>query len=251
MASVDVLTAARVAALVNSCVATASIDSSGFLTLTLADGVTVVDVGYVTTAAGLAAVTNTLVKSAAINTVSGVPHLVLTLGDGTTTVDVGAIMTPTYAATITDLLFKSGTINSSGHLIMTKNNNATQDVGLVKPDRAPSTPTGSLAAGVNVTITSFTPLLSNKTLAFKAVLVWNGATTVASSTGNISHKLVATLPSNLAPVVTQYVFWDHGGLNGGGATIDTDGTITLTSMMPSATLAAGDIVNIGCSYVIP
>jgi hypothetical protein len=84
MASVDVMTAAHIQALVNACVATATIDSSGFLTLTLADGVTTIAVGQVTTSA----ITDALVQSAVIDSSH---NLILTLGDGVTTINVGSV----------------------------------------------------------------------------------------------------------------------------------------------------------------
>ena len=116
MATVDVMTAAHIAALINSCVATGAIDSSGYLTLTLADGTTTIDVGQVTTSA----ITDALVANASIN---GSNHLILTLGDGTTTIDVGSF---------TDLFLNNASINGSDHLIFTKGSGATIDLGLFR-----------------------------------------------------------------------------------------------------------------------
>ncbi len=83
MASVDVLTAARIQELINGTVASVDIDGSGFLTATLGDGSTI-DIGTVITTA----VTDQLVKTASIN---GSKHLILTLGDGSTQIDVGGL----------------------------------------------------------------------------------------------------------------------------------------------------------------
>ena len=79
MASVNVMTEEHIQDLLNALVATGSIDSSGFLTFTLGDGVTVINVGQAITNS---VITNALVQSAAIN---GSNHLILTMGDGVTT----------------------------------------------------------------------------------------------------------------------------------------------------------------------
>lgn len=143
MASVEVLTAARVQTLLNGLVQSAIIDSSGFLILTMGDGVTTVTVGQVATSTVLAAlfksasidgshhlimtrnddstldVGNLIAAAAVSGSIDGSNHLILTKGDGTTQ-DVGAF---------TNAFIKSGSIDGSHHLILTKGDNSTLDVG--------------------------------------------------------------------------------------------------------------------------
>jgi hypothetical protein len=143
MASVEVMTAAHVQELLNLTVQSATIDSSGFLVLTLGDGVTQVTVGQVSTPD----VIDSLIKGGSIN---GLNHLILTRSDDST-LDVGSFTggfvasgsidgsnrlvltkgdgTTLLVGAFTNAFIKSGAIDGSHHLILTKGDNTTQDVG--------------------------------------------------------------------------------------------------------------------------
>jgi hypothetical protein len=237
MTSVTVMTASHIQDLLNAVVATGAIDSSGFLTFTLADGITV---GQVTTSV----ITNALVENAAIN---GSNHLILTLGDGVTTIDVGAISTPA----VTNALVKSGSIDATTkHLVLTMGDNSTVDLGSINPDPVHVDPGLSATPASNFTVSLFTARTANGYASIHLECTYTGTTLTGDTHGDITNTLVATLPVGLRPAVSNFQAWDTSSTGGGVLIFLTDGTITIQTLSPGGTLASGGSVRCGFSYLI-
>lgn len=98
------------------------------------------------------------------------------------------------------------------------------------------------------TLTSFTARNTGGTTEFSVVLVRTGATITADSAGNIADTLACTLPSNCRPGATYQVAYEKSGTAGGVVRIATDGTCTLTTLDPTATIAAAATVNFAGTF---
>lgn len=98
------------------------------------------------------------------------------------------------------------------------------------------------------TLSSFTARNTGGTTEFSVVLVRTGATITADSAGNITDTLGCTLPSNCRPGATYQVTYEKSGIASGVVRIATDGTCTLTTLDPTATIAAGATVNFAGTF---
>lgn len=116
MATVTSLTADRIMELVNALIQTGTIDASGNIILTKYDGTTV-NIGSVPTDA---------VTSAELS--STLASYVLT---SALTTALASYMTTSASAAKTNTLLKTGAIDGSNHLILTKDDGSTVDVGLL------------------------------------------------------------------------------------------------------------------------
>jgi hypothetical protein len=116
MATVTSLTADRIMELVNSLIKSGTIDVSGNIILTKYDNTTI-NIGSVPTDA---------VTSAELT--SALASYVLT---SALTTALASYMTTSASSAKTNTLLKTGSINGSNHLILTKDDNSTVDVGLL------------------------------------------------------------------------------------------------------------------------
>ncbi|WP_156722681.1 hypothetical protein [Streptomyces apocyni] len=92
---------------------------------------------------------------------------------------------------------------------------------------ATTTSSGATAA-TDFTVTSFSGRRSGKLVTITIRCNYTGTSIPESvaGNGNILDTAMATLPSGWRPPELMEAIWDSG-FNDGGATIDTDGTITL------------------------
>lgn len=138
---------------------------------------------------------------------------------------------------------------------------ATQDVNLyrsaantLKTDDVFSalveTTTSGLVAATNFSTSSFSARKTCGVCTILVVMTRSGTTVTADSAGNISDTLCATLPSGWRPSQVILGNVDKSGTADGSATIDTDGTITLKTLSPTATIASGNNVTITATYVL-
>ncbi|MGW3925972.1 hypothetical protein ACWEA7_43165, partial [Streptomyces sp. NPDC005093] len=65
-----------------------------------------------------------------------------------------------------------------------------------------------------------------------------GTTITSDSAGNITDSTVCTIPTVWAPDVTVVGTYDRGGIADGNVSINTDGTVVLKSLSPTATIPA-------------
>lgn len=105
--------------------------------------------------------------------------------------------------------------------------------------------TAGIVAAANFSTTSFNSRKTAGITSFTVTLTRSGATITADAAGNITDTLCGTLaagfrPNSAQPLIVNY---DKAGTACGSLTILSDGTCTLKSLSPTATLASGDSVN--------
>jgi hypothetical protein len=194
-------------------------------------------IGNIKGPAGIAD-TDIFVKAAAIDTSN---HLILTKGDGTT-VDVGSF---------TGAYVKSLSVDGSNHLIVTHGDTSTVDVGPINPIDDLVDPGLTLAAATNFSVTNFQAYIVGRLACVDIDLTYSGSTLTATSTGNITPDVIcATLPVGLKPASEEVHLYDKGGTSSGGAFIETNGEITIKTLSPTATIASGDVLHLGFTYLL-
>ncbi|WP_328932617.1 MULTISPECIES: hypothetical protein [unclassified Streptomyces] len=112
------------------------------------------------------------------------------------------------------------------------------------------TTTSGLVAATNFTTSSFSARKTCGVCTVVVVMTRSGTTVTADSAGNITDTLAATLPSGWRPSQTVLGLIDKGGAADGSATILNDGTITLKTLSPTATIASGANVTVTATYVL-
>lgn len=112
------------------------------------------------------------------------------------------------------------------------------------------TTTSGLTAATNFSTSTFNARKTCGVCTVQVVMTRSGTTVTADSAGNIADTLAATLPSGWRPAQICNGHVDKGGTADGSATVDTDGTISLKSLSPTATIASGNNVTITATYVL-
>ncbi|WP_158697818.1 hypothetical protein [Streptomyces prunicolor] len=112
------------------------------------------------------------------------------------------------------------------------------------------TTTSGLTVATGFSANAFAARKSCGICSIKVIVTRTGSTITADSTGNIADTLIATLPSGYIPADTVLGCFDKGGTADGAATIASDGTITIKSMSPTASLASGGNVSVTATYVL-
>jgi hypothetical protein len=113
------------------------------------------------------------------------------------------------------------------------------------------TTSSGLTAGTNFSVTSFSGRRTCGVVNIVVILNCTGGTITADAAGNISDTLCATLPAGWRPVAgTQFISYDKGGIADGAVRVATDGTCTLVSLSPTATIVSGQTVNFSTTFVV-
>ncbi|MGR4847919.1 hypothetical protein [Streptomyces sp. LARHCF252] len=112
------------------------------------------------------------------------------------------------------------------------------------------TTTSGLVIATNFTASTFAARKTCGVCTFKAVVTRSGSTLTADAAGNLADTLAATLPVGYRPAESFIASFDKGGTAEGTATVDTDGTITLKTLSPTATIATSTNVTITATYVL-
>jgi len=81
------------------------------------------------------------------------------------------------------------------------------------------------------------------------VMTYSGSVITASSAGNITDTLCATLPAGWRPPATVVTSFDRSGVADGSVSIAPDGTCLLKSMSPTATINGGNNVSFMATWV--
>jgi hypothetical protein len=75
-------------------------------------------------------------------------------------------------------------------------------------------------------------------------LNYTGSTITADSAGNIADTLGGTLAAGWRPIDGPVIVaFDKSGVASGTITVGTDGTCTLKTLAPTATIASGATIN--------
>jgi hypothetical protein len=168
-------------------------------------------------------------------------HLILTKGDGGT-VDVGSFTTA---------FVKHAVIDGTNHLVLTLGDASTIDLGSVNPVDDLVDPGLTLVAATNFSVTSFQAYTVGRLACVDIDLTYSGSTLTSSSSGNISPDTIcATLPVGLKPASEEVHAYDKGGVASGGAFMETNGEIVLKTLSPTATIASGDVIHLGFTYLL-
>jgi hypothetical protein len=112
------------------------------------------------------------------------------------------------------------------------------------------TTTSGATAGTNWAVTSFAGRRTCGVATVSLVVTYSGATITGGSSGNINDVLAVTLPSGWRPAATIVEAFDKTGTATGDVVIGSDGTCTLKTLMPTATIASGDAVTFSATYVL-
>jgi hypothetical protein len=153
----------------------------------------------------------------------------LVLGDGTLNWGPGG-------TTATDT-----SLARSGVAALTSNSTFTATV---------ETTTSGLTAATDFSVTSFNGRRTCGVATVRLLLSYTGATITSSATGNIGDTLACTLPSGWRPHDDFVVNYDKSGVASGSCTILSDGTCTLKTLDPTATITSGSSITITASFVL-
>lgn len=115
-------------------------------------------------------------------------------------------------------------------------------------DASPVALTSPSAPAPGFTLTAFTARKTSGVVEWSIILVRSGATITAGSSGNINDVICATLPGDCWPGATYYTSYDKAGTATGSVRVSTSGVCTLTTLDPTAALAAGDTVNFSGAF---
>ena len=113
----------------------------------------------------------------------------------------------------------------------------------------PADPGLSLTPGTSWAVTTFTARKCAGIATIYAKLTYSGSTVTASSSGNIADTQCATLPAGLLPLMIVVCAFDKTGVATGDAYIQTGGAVFLKALSPTASIASGDTVEIGVTYM--
>ncbi|CAL9457589.1 hypothetical protein SUDANB15_02551 [Streptomyces sp. enrichment culture] len=81
------------------------------------------------------------------------------------------------------------------------------------------------------------------------VMTYSGSTITSSTAGNIGDKVCATLPAGWRPPFTVVTSYDRSGVADGSVSIAPDGTCTLKTLSPNATIGDGNNVSFMATWV--
>lgn len=112
------------------------------------------------------------------------------------------------------------------------------------------TTTSGATAGTNFSVTSFAGRRTCGVATVVVTLSYSGSTITADSAGNITDTLAVTLPSGWRPNATIIAAFDKSGTATGDVVILNDGTCTLKTLSPTATIASGATVTFSATYVL-
>lgn len=114
---------------------------------------------------------------------------------------------------------------------------------------ADETASSGVTAATNWAVTSFDGKKVSGITSVSLVMAYSGATITATSAGNITDTLMATLPVGWRPSESVTVTYESNGTRDGSVTISTAGNITLRTMSPTSTLASGSSVTMFASWI--
>lgn len=112
------------------------------------------------------------------------------------------------------------------------------------------TTTSGATAGTNFTVSAFAARRTCGIATVSVTLSYSGSTITADSAGNITDTLAVTLPSGWRPNATFIGCFDKSGTATGDVVILNDGTCTLKTLSPTATIASGATVTLSATYVL-
>lgn len=110
--------------------------------------------------------------------------------------------------------------------------------------------TTSLTPATNFTTTTMAGRKTCGIATVSVVLSYTGGTITAGASGNITDTLACTLPTGYRPAAVMTTNFDKSGVASGSVTILADGTCTLKSLDPTATIAAADSVTFSLTFVL-
>lgn len=106
--------------------------------------------------------------------------------------------------------------------------------------------TSGVTAATNFSVISYQANFSGGNVSIALVVQYSGSTITTTSTDQIADTLCATLPTGHRPQAKYWTGVARNSVDLGGCNIDTDGTVTLTTMIGS--LASGQNCNINATY---
>ena len=110
--------------------------------------------------------------------------------------------------------------------------------------------TSGATAATGWTLTTFEARRFGPSTVVRLALTRTGATITANSAGNITDTLACTLPGLVSPTSGAIQgSYDKAGIADGNLTIGTDGTVTLKTLSPTATIVAGEVVSLTASFM--
>jgi len=117
-------------------------------------------------------------------------------------------------------------------------------------DAQVETDTTGLTPAANFSTSTFTWRRTCNVATIRVTLVYSGSTITADSQGNITDTLCCTLPSGVRPADVAVQAYDRSGIAAGTVTILNDGTCTLKTLAPTATIPSGASINFSGTYVL-
>jgi hypothetical protein len=98
---------------------------------------------------------------------------------------------------------------------------------------------GGAIAAAGWTVNNFEIRACGPMVMVKALATRTGAAITANSAGNITDSTVLTLPAGWEPDITIPGSYDQASVADGCVVINTDGTVVLKSLSPTASIASG------------
>lgn len=114
---------------------------------------------------------------------------------------------------------------------------------------ADETTTSGLVVATGWAASSFVGRKVNGVTTVLVVVSRTGATLTASSSGSITNTLAATLPVGWRPQDTLIENYDKAGVADGSVTILSNGTCTVKTLSPTATIASGSAITFFASWI--
>jgi hypothetical protein len=108
---------------------------------------------------------------------------------------------------------------------------------------------GGATAATGWTVNNFEVRACGPMVMVRAVATRTGATITANSAGNITDSLVLTLPAGWEPDIPIAGSYDRASVADGCVVIGTDGTVTLKSLSPTATIDTTGQIQFAVSWI--